>query len=419
MALRGIGFSRVSMQRAGALLAVTDAAHETRSTDLAGITTRYVEALWRSIQLEDESDVARVQTYIDEQRLRERYPKFYGKPGALQPGERVDAQDFWLADRSLPSSTGAIRRQSAHELPQLASELQLLRPENYTRTDRGNALRVVSMRKIQALTGDARTENPLALTSGQQLLLLFTFLDADFDVVREIYRDLLLREETMFTRADVSGVLPDACRRLIRQWQPEARRGHNLEKLLRLQELAKEIEKSQAERKVRSRTGTTWGGARPPESTGTVRLEPYVDLALLGKPERSKYTYAFNDRQRGFFSALVEAADPSAFLENDLIVAYLRSQGQESERSDDDAIWHAITNAYEALRSRLGYAAFREVVLLAIAQLVDAGTERYFEIADGIGVIRRQKESDPRSIKFGVARGGGLTYIKIAGGQRT
>jgi hypothetical protein len=184
-----------------------------------------------------------------------------------------------------------------------------------------------------------------------------------------------------------------------------------------MEKLAAEIERSQRER--RDGTTPTWGGARPPEAAGTVRLEPYVDFGLIGKPERSRYTYTLNDRQRAFYRALVDTDDISTLLDTKLVGLYLRSQGRDLERCGDEAIWEAVLNAYRLLRSRLGYAAFREVVLLAIGTLVDSGGEGYFEIADGIEVIRREKERSPRADRYGVSRGGGLTYVKIGRGTST
>jgi hypothetical protein len=54
-------------------------------------------------------------------------------------------------------------------------------------------------------------------------------------------------------------------------------------------------------------------------------------------------------------------------------------------------------------------------MLLAIGRLLESRS-RYFEISDGIRVLRGRRDEDPRQIKFGVARGGGLESVKVERG---
>jgi hypothetical protein len=411
--MRVISTGRVSMQRPGTLVAVTQAASTRRATDITGIARNYAPLLRRGVSVESECEAKRLRDYIGEQKLKARYPAFYAQPDGLQPGSSVEAQDLWLSDGSVvPSSTGAITDDALQGPPVLAAELQLIRPKNHTRTDRGTALLRCSMTTLPALLDDPRSGNPLTLTISQRVFLLYTFLDADLDLVQEAYRLVLELPGPSFTRTDFSGLLVRSCDAVLARWEPHSRRGAGFERYQQLNRLRNEVEGSQERRGTR---GTTWGGARPPESMGTVRLEPYVDLGLLGKPSRSKYTYTLSERQRRFFERVVEATEPAHLLRRELIRSYLESQSLPAESLDDARTWELITAAHRDLRSRLGYAGITETILLASALAADEHGA-VLEVGEGIDFLRAKRDAEPRTIKFGVSRGGGLGYVKIEGG---
>lgn len=408
--IRALATTRVSMQRPGYLIAVTDAAHDTRAIALEGIATAYRDRVTTLVPIPS-ARVAEFQSYVREQRLKQRYPDYFsGSP--VSEGARVELQDLWLADQSaVPSSSGAVTPRSAADLPPHAAELQFVRAKNYTKTDRGRALLALSRDSVEALHQRLPSPNLLHLTIGQRAFLLYCFLEADYDLVRAIYR-LLLPNDT-FTRADVSACLPQALLDVEQDWAKSARQGSDRQRVLRLRELRREIELSQ-DKRANMKPGDTWGGARPPESTGTVRLEPYVDFGVLAKKSRARYHYHLAARQREFFAALVSAPDPGEHLQAELVGSYLRAATHDSwRRLDIDDVWPRIESAHSVIRSKLGYAAFKEVSLLAVAQLLDEGNGGYFEIADALQAIQEAKAREPRRIRFGVARGGGVTSIKI------
>ena len=85
---------------------------------------------------------------------------------------------------------------------------------------------------------------------------------------------------------------------------------------------------------------------------------------------------------------------------------------------DDEEIWERVRTAYSMLKSALGFASFEEVALLAIGQLLNESLgDRYFEVGDGLRVIQDRQKAEPRRVRFGVRRGGGLTYMKIVEGR--
>src|SRR5687768_9807362 len=104
--MRAIATGRVSMQRLGVIVAVTEAASTNRATDLAGIARNYEPLLRRRVTVESEGEAAQLRGYIAEQKLKARYPEFYAEPDRLGPGSIVEAQDLWLSEGSVvPSST--------------------------------------------------------------------------------------------------------------------------------------------------------------------------------------------------------------------------------------------------------------------------------------------------------------------------
>jgi hypothetical protein len=403
MALRWISFSRVSMQRAGSLVAVAAGAGA-RPTDLAGVTRAYAPLLQRLVPVPGDraADVAR---YLRELRLWKRYGEMRDAE-TVPAGARIEVQDLWLADPRLPSATGAITADVLDEPPQLAATLRLIREQNYTVTDRGKALLVAAgIRTRNDIAADATRTNPLLLGAGARAIMLYALLDADFDFIQSAYRHAAPSDAREFTRADFASRLNDACRDLKARWVRRARTGTERKLLMRLDELAKEIDKPRM-------SGKKWGGGRPPDQTATVRLEPYVDVGVLTKTDRTAYRYSVSPLQRRFFAALADA-EAEDFLDSSLFHAYLEASGTVPVRADEDAIWASIVDAYDQLRSPLAFAAFKEVALLGSARLVEQGNGQYFEVSDAVAILRARRASDPRALRFGVARGGELTYMKL------
>jgi hypothetical protein len=422
MPLRWISFARVSMQRLGHLIAIATAASDMQATNAAGISRAYSELVRRRILVPDDS-APQVIDYLRTLRLWKRYGGRRGTLGVLgaDPGKSlwVELQDLWLADSRLPSATGAVTDEVMDELPQLAASLQLVRPTNFTRTDRGRALAALGSEIFQRLSKGDLSANLFRLIGrtdtqasgedrpGMAVFLLHALLEADGDFVRAAYSALLESPHDGFTRASFGELLPRACRRLAEELRrsPSIEDRHHASRLIAM---AKHIEEKTPE------TQRTWGGGRPRDQAATVRIEPYVDLGLVTKGSRSAYGYRLKGHQRRFFEELATAPSVPDFLDTALIAGYLRGLAGKPEPIDEDEIWLRVRAAYDRLRSGLGYASLKEVVLLAIASLLDERRDRYFELRDGITVIRSQQQRDPRSVRLGVARTGEVTYMRLS-----
>lgn len=400
------------MQRPGVLIAVTAAASDARTTNLEGITRAYAPILRRQVAVpEDARD--NVLRYVREQRLWKRYASLQ-QADALPPEATVDVQDLWLSDPIVPAATGAITTEVVHEPPQLASSVRLVRENNFTRTDRGRALLALLSDAERSATqpGGALNEstvNLFQLSLGVRGFLTYAFFDADFDFLRAAYTAAPLAYDD-FTRAEFADRLNEACRILRKQWTRQARSGSDRRLLARLDEWAKQIDKPR-------RSGKEWGGGRPPDQLATLRLEPYVDFGLIHRRSRTTYRYRLDPAQRTFFDELANQENSDEFLNRELFGNFLAALGHEAERISDDAIWKRVAAAYDRLKSALGFASFQEVALLAIGQLLNEDRTKYFEVGDGLDVIRERQKAEPRLIRFGAKRGGGLTYMKIAEGH--
>jgi hypothetical protein len=395
------------------LLAITAAASESRATTLDGISRSYADLLRKLVPVSGDREEP-VLRYIADQRLWKRYPELHdsSKARRLEGVSRVEFQDICLADPDVLSPTGAITNEVIDEPPQLAASLKLVREKNYTLTDRGRALERAARPAITAVQRGELDPNPFVLTPGSRGLLLYAFLDADADFMRAIYRIVLRELGSEFTRPTFGEWLPEACLALRSEWIPRARTAALQNKLARLEKLAALIARPVTEQR-------TWGGGRPRDQTGTLRIEPYVDLGLITRPSRAKYDYRLTDGQHGFFKSLVAADDADSFLDDALFRSLLQAEddGPEPERLNGDDVWARISDAYAEMRSGLGYESFRDVVLLAIARLLDEDHRMYFEVGDGIRAIRARQKDDPKAVRFGVARGGALTYMKIMDGR--
>lgn len=411
MALRWIPFSRVSMQRAGVLIAVTAAAHDTRPTSLEGVASAYSSIIRQRahVPAAKREEVAR---YVRELRLWERYTTTR-KEESLPADAEIELQDIWLADPRIPSATGAVTDEVIDEPPQLAQSMRLIRANNFTRTDRGRAL-LALLNDLERRTLACRGQdcggdgNLFLLSPGVRGYLTYALLDADFDFLQAAYAEVPRGEA--FTRAQFADKLNAACRSLRKRWIRQARTGAERRLLSRLDEWARLIDRPRM-------SGKKWGGGRPPDQLATLRLEPYVDFGLVTRLSRSSYRYELSDRQQRFFDELVVAENPDEFLSERIFAGLLEAQGQRPQHVRHEEIWGQVRRAYDTLKSALGFAAFEEVILLAICQVINESSgARYFELGDGLRVIRERQRTDPRRIRFGVRRGGGLTYMKIVEG---
>ena len=399
------------MQRLGMLTVVTLAASPQRLTDLEGISAAAQGALRKKRVVPGDLSEP-VADYVNGLKLFSRYPELKGLK-AVPSKLGIEVQDVWLARDSALSATGAMTDTNTHEIPQWAASLGLVRNINYTRTHAGRVvLTLAGTQTVDGIEAGEFDPSPMAFGLGLRFAYLYYLLMADVDFVGVSYELAHSRLGASFTRTEFSALMGEACRHLAAR--PGNRSG--APDVLRLRTLSEEIDKYV----IPNAPGAppTRGGARPPANTATVRLEPYVDLGLLGKPDRLRYRYVMSVAQADFFEALLgssEFKDASELLNARLVGMYLRSIGLDGKRVDDGVIESAITDAYHELVPSGGYVSFQEVALFAIARLLERDETEFFEIDDGIRVISEMRKSDPRNVRFGTGRDAGMTFFRLKG----
>jgi hypothetical protein len=421
---RWVSFARVSMQRPGHLVAVAAAASDSAPTSLAGLGRAYAGIVRRCHRV-DEANAGDVVRYLRTLRLWKRYGGHQGalakldEPGGLPPVER---QDLWLADPALPSATGAVTDEVIEELPQLGASLGLVRPHNFTRSERGKAIVALYRPGLERLAAGDALPNLFRLVTGVETggqgrgaacYLMHALIEADGDFLAAAWGAALEHGDTEgFTRASFGELLPIACRRLAEKLSHSRVTADRLI-IGRLDGLARHIEEKTPT------TERTWGGGRPRDQVGTLRLEPYVDFGLVTRTSRTDYRYTLTTAQRTFFATLADAADVGDFLSTQLVATYLKALGIDPRPIGADDMWVRIEHAYTQVRSGLGYAPASEVVLLAIATMLDEGGDASFELADGLAVLRARQRDRPAEIRYGVSRTGEPTYIRLGKAARS
>lgn len=407
--MRWLAAGRVSSQRVGAWLAVAAAVQDGRPRTLEGAAKLTRDLLAKPVVVTADRET-QVWEYMQKQHLWERYRGLRGGTSHDLTGKHIEVQDAWLSDPTLPAASGAITDKVADEPVLLAAALKLVRDKNHTLTDRGRAIALAGHEQVEGLRSSDLAVNPFIMTPGVQVIALHALVDADFDFLQAVYAGLIEREgRTRFSRMEVAMGLGETCQTLRGAWAKRARSTADRERLRRLAELATSIPKAKESK--------TWGGGRTPDQLATVRLEPLVDLGLLHRRDRFKYEYEIGSADP-FFRELLAATSAEDFLERDLVRSLTAAWGTSPRRATSDEVWERITAAHAELKTGMGYASATELVLLAIARGLDDGST-YFEVGEGLGVIREQQQQEPRRIRYGGARGGGMTYVKIGSSGRT
>lgn len=426
MALRFIPYTRVGMQRPGLLAAACAASENRRPADADRVAATLKGLVARQVAVPEEFR-AQAEDYLAGLRLWQRYRSVRGRE--LTDADLLEAQDVWLADPALPAATGALTQENAIETPLLAVSLRLLREGNFTRTDRGRALLLAfGAERVGGLSAGTPRPNPFELPAGAQLLVLYSLMEADGDFLQSLWRIALglansdsdrprgavphaELDTADFTRRHLSLTLGAACADLRSRARRRSRTGSDQQLLLRLAEWEQAVSEE-------PKSGSEWGGGRPPDQMATLRLEPFVDCGIIGRRSRYAYRYELSAAQRQFLNSFAEADDVGAFAIDSLVSGWLAAQGSEAIYADEETIWHAVRGAYGDLRSSLGFAAFNEVLLVAVGRLLDRQPAQWFELRDGIDLLHQRRRESPRQVRLGMNQAGELTYMKLSGPAR-
>jgi hypothetical protein len=390
------------MQRLGFLKALAALVNETETSNLETLGKRFVARVTQRAKLtppydDDLKEYAR--TRLTDGAYRELRKTILADAGPCG----VELQDVYLADKSLPSSTGKLVQANWRMYPYLATSLEIVKKGTYSGLTRSLVLLAVTPKEELAAFGALDKEhNPFRINDCQAAVLLYCLLDNDAAVALPLLRTLVQRGER-FDERFAGDLLPDIFREVI---AAHAKRSLPAEERDRLSMLGK-IATNVAKWKGKAYTGS---GAR--EEAIRVRLEPYCDLGLLRKPNREKFEYDLTDAARALISHYGTASDIDTFLQNGFFEAIAGCRDIKARPANDNEAIKALGDAGHALKSTLGYTPLTDVGLLAGARLL---TEQHciLELGRTVELLKALQKRDPNFVRFTVDRMGTLAYVKF------
>jgi hypothetical protein len=324
---------------------------------------------------------------------------------------QLEMQDYYLAYPSLPSRRGRLVNDDANRYPLLAADLNLLQRGSCTVQARGQIL-------IQFLSDDERrafdpsffpthylTFSPFMLTLQQKLVLLFSIIESDGDLLKYLFGELIKGVST-FALQEAGNRLPDIYRLLAKEGRVIARSGDDLLKIQRLLDIADNIEAV--------KRNPSPGGKNAREHAITLRLESFVDLGLLSKSDPYSNQYMLNNNAITFFDRLLRAKNIDTFLKTSFFGAINSALGINAVHCvGRKNILPVVQQAYRNLKSPIGYASIAETCLLGgIYYMANFGS--YFEIEEAIDELKSLQKERPDYIRFNVDQWGSLSFIKIS-----
>ncbi len=414
-----MGFIRVfvnprrSMQRVGFIKHLLWHASKSATNSISNLGKELITAVSRKVSV---GLTPQLQEYIKKSLTSSQHENL--RAAALKASEetsdnlkvQVEIQDVYLADSNIPSHRGRLVSDDWNRYVYLALDLGLLRKGTYSLLVRGQALlSFVSEDEKNAfnISGDTSYQeraNPFFLTVQQKILLLFSFVEGDGDVLRRLYPKVLGITER-FIDKECGEYLPEIYRIISKEYRPKTRSGDDLQRVQKLLDTAAKIEA------VKEKSAP--GGKNPREHAITIRLEPFVDIGLLGKPDPFAYQYQITDATKTFFEALINSESIDHFLQHSFFNSANKALVLNGEHKiDRETMLSTIQKAYIVLKSPLGYAPILEVCLLAgIYSIMERGT--YFELAESIEMLKSLQKERPELVRFNVDRWGVLTFVKF------
>lgn len=400
------------MQRLGYLKRLLRRVTVTSTSNLGNLGHDLVDTVTRKVKVSLTEE--RV-TYI-KQRLYDRTYKtlkeqaeVWLKNGAAEvPPVSMELQDLYLADPTLPSQAGKLVKNDWRKYPPLGVSLGLIRAGTYSANTRALSLLYFTPdAEQQAFLEYNPQTNPLRIGRSQALLLLYSFLEHDGEVIAPLWKQLLAQEATSFTDRDAGDLLPEIYRQIVTRHRNRILPADDRERLLVLEQSADSIARWQ---------GGSYSGGGAREEASRPRVEPFADLGLLTKLGPFKYEYTFSAAGQLWAEALasVESSqDVADFLANRFFVTVADAWGLKGHTlSTPDEITPHLYRAWEVIHSPGGYAPIEELALVAgIKALLNE--QAIIEPATAHQAILAYQKANPYQVRFTVNRMGVLAHARF------
>lgn len=401
--IRVLDAANYTMQRLGYLKALAVLVNENETSNLETLGKRLIGRVRHRVRLsppfgEDLQEYAR--TRLTDGAYRELRKTIMDNASPAS----VELQDVYLADPSLPSSTGRLVEGDWRRFPSFGTSLELVKKGTYSALTRSLVLLAVTPKEEIAAFGELNREhNPLRISDSQAAVLLYCLLHNDAEVSLLVLRSVVTQGEEVFSERNAGDLLPDILREVVANHKKRSLPAAERERLSVLGKVAASVEKWRGK-------PYTGGGAR--EKAIKVRLEPYCDLGVLAKPAREKYAYKTTKATQALMEHCGKFADSDKFLQKGFFAAFAACRGIEAQPASNSEATEALAQAGEALKSSLGYTSITDVGLLAGTRLLTE-KKRILELGRTTDLLKSLQKQDPNFVRFTVDRMGAMAYVKF------
>lgn len=318
---------------------------------------------------------------------------------------KIEIQDAYLASYHLPSRTGKLVFEDWRKYVPLGINLGLVRKGTYSTLVRGIALlRLCSDGEIRAFENYKASHNPFIISPSQGVFFLYCLIENDGDVIRLLYRRLMMNYKNIFSDRDAGDYLPEVFRALEGIERKRSLTIEEREKYEKLLRIADSISNWKGKKYV-------GGGAR--EEAIRFRLEPYVDLGVLEKPDPYRYKYRISKQGKAFMRTLTDCENLNDFLKNGFFKASSQLFSENSIRGINiQSIINVLYESWTELKSQLGYAPISDIFLLGVSRSVSQ-KGFYFELSESVETLKKYQKYHPDCLRFAVDRMGKLAHVKF------
>jgi hypothetical protein len=399
--IRILSASNKHMQRAGYLKLLAHGAARTETSNLNALGATLVDTVTKRQRVSPPyskslRDYARIRL-TDRIYTENRAAVLANKPTTLE------IQDLYLADLTLPSSTGKLGANSRRFYTYLGTALDLLKPGTWSAMTRALLLlHLTPSEEIAAFGTYNEKLNPLRISPEQAAVLLYSFLDNDALILQPLFEQLLARNGSGFDERSAGDLLPAIIRKAATEMRKFALNVEDRERLGVLEKSADNIESW----KGKPYTG---GGAR--EESIRPRVEPFCDLGLFSKPDRHRFAYQLTQGFRRLM-ANWSGLDTDHFLASRFFTTLGGIHEIKLREADDDEARAALQDAGEKLQSTLGYSPILDCSLLAGIRLLFSSS-RALEISRSLDLLKAWQKQAPDVVRFTVDRMGAMAYVKF------
>lgn len=392
-----------TMQRLGFLKALAALVNENETSNLETLGKRFISRVTQRVRLsppfdEDLQEYAKTRLTDGAYREIRKTIMDNAKPTG------VELQDVYLADRSLPSSTGKMVEANWRRFPYFGTSLELIKKGTYSALTRSLVLLDVTPKEeIAAFSEVDRQHNPMRISDSQAAVLLYCLLDNDAEVFLPLLRSLVEQGEGVFDERVAGDLLPAILRAVVSAHGKRSLPAADRERLAMLGKIAASVE---------TWKGKPYAGSGARQEAVTVRLEPYCDLGLLSKPSSETYAYQTTKAALALVESWGRFTDTDRLLQDGFFTAFAACRGYEAQPASDSEATDALVRAGAGLKSSLGYTPITDVGLLAGTRLLTE-QKRVLELSRTVKLLQALQKQDPDFVRFTVDRMGTLAHVKF------